>query len=231
MTSTQTYRIEIRDAGQWVPAPGEATGWTLAEARRAVSAGLRGMDDTPIAADDVRIVDEASGAVADQLTAHDHAAESLRAGIDRLHAVQLSDGRYAYLAPETDSWYRITERDICALGDDLRSGEDDAYSLWCTVCGEEIGDTEHDQLDMIADATDTPVAYRCQCGTATGDRCEWTGDREDLVHVRWVPDSDRGSAQASGSYRAYAISLYVTAECAERLEDEPFVRVIGPAYE
>lgn len=53
-----TYRIEIRDGGRWVPAPGDASGWDLEEARRAVAAGLVGLDGSPIDPDDVRIVAE-----------------------------------------------------------------------------------------------------------------------------------------------------------------------------
>jgi len=54
-----TYTIEIRGAhGVWTPAPGDATGWILTEARRAVAAGLSGHDGTPIAAADVRYIEE-----------------------------------------------------------------------------------------------------------------------------------------------------------------------------
>ena len=59
----QTYRIEIRDEGYWIHAPGEATGWTIEEARRAIASHMYGLDGTPIPADEVRIVDEQTGAV------------------------------------------------------------------------------------------------------------------------------------------------------------------------
>jgi hypothetical protein len=60
---TQTYRIEIRDdRGQWVPAPGDATGWTL----RAARAALPGLAETlthdypesPTTVDGLRIIRE-----------------------------------------------------------------------------------------------------------------------------------------------------------------------------
>lgn len=63
-----TYRIEIRDdQGRWVPAPGDATGWTLRAARRAAKA-LRltlthDYPDQPTTLDDLRIVDERTGAI------------------------------------------------------------------------------------------------------------------------------------------------------------------------
>lgn len=76
--------------------------------------------------------------------------DARRAGVDRLDAVELPDGHYAYLAPETGSWYHITEYDICDLGEALLADEDDAYSVWCASCGDEIDDTDHDQLDQIA---------------------------------------------------------------------------------
>lgn len=167
-----------------------------------------------------------------------------RAGLDRLDAVALPEGDYAYYAEEVSGWYLVSESEISELGESLLAGEDDAYSLWCASSGEAVSDLEHDQLDRIANATDADVTYRCQCGTATGVRCDWTGPREELVHIRHVYDSDRGSAQASGTYTsgAYAHSLYVTSECAEMLRyewedgeptdrEDPFVRVVGPAYE
>ncbi len=158
----------------------------------------------------------------------------------------LADGNYAYYADETSAWYLVTASDVRELGEAMMRGDEDedAYSVWCTGYGEEVGDTDHDRLDQIADETTLEVVYRCQCGEALGQRCEWTGDRKELIHVRWVPDSDRGSAQASGTYDmgAYAQSLYVTAGCAEVLRyeyadgeptdrEDPYVRVCGPAYE
>ena len=54
---TTTYTIQARDNGQWHDAPGEAQGWTLAEARRAVRAGVDGMDGGFYGRADLRIVD------------------------------------------------------------------------------------------------------------------------------------------------------------------------------
>lgn len=168
--------------------------------------------------------------------------DALATGLERLHAVDLGDGEYAYYASETACWYLTDESDVRLLGEALLAGDDEAYSTWCaTWGGSEVDDTDHVALDRIADATDQPVAYRCQCGTALGERCTWVGDRGELCHVKWVPESDRGSARASGTYGAYATSLQVTRECAEVLryeweggepterEDE-YVRVVGPAY-
>ena len=170
----------------------------------------------------------------------------LAAGTDRLDAVDIGQDQYAYWADDAHAWYVVTADDVRALGRALRDddGDADAYALWCATCGEEVSDLDHDQLDRIADATDRPVTYRCQCGRATGVRCEWTGPREELWHLRWVPDALRGSACASGTYTsgAYASSLYVTGDCADDLahvwvdgemteEEDPYVRIIGPAYE
>lgn len=56
-----TYRIECFDDRMgWTLAPGDATGWTLRDARRAVSAGLHWLDGDPIPPDRVRIVKESA---------------------------------------------------------------------------------------------------------------------------------------------------------------------------
>lgn len=174
-------------------------------------------------------------------------ADPIGAGITRLGAVDLGDEQYAYYADETRAWYLVSADDVRDLGARLLAGEQDAYSLWCAATiATEVRDTDHDRLDQIVEALgdDSRVRYRCQCGTAMGERCAWTGRRDELVHVRWVPASDRGSAQASGTYAsgAYATSLYVYRDCAELLRyewadgeqtdrEDPFVRVIGAAYE
>lgn len=53
-----TYRIEVKDEGRWVPAPGESSGWTKAEAERAIAAGIPTMDGSPSEWEDVRMVPE-----------------------------------------------------------------------------------------------------------------------------------------------------------------------------
>ena len=167
-------------------------------------------------------------------------------GINSLDAVKIGDHQYAYYAQETGAWYLVDEFDIQNLGAALRAGKPDAYSIWCAgTPATRVDDLEHDILDRIADAApDRGVSFRCQCSRATGQRCEWTGEREDLILVRWVPDADRGSAEASGTFTrgAYARSLYVSPGCAEMLRyeyedgertdrEDPYVRIVGPAYE
>lgn len=167
---------------------------------------------------------------------------ALAEGMEWLDATLLADGMYAFAA-EDGGWYRADAADIRALGARILAGTDDDR----TVQAEAVRDTDHDALDRIVTALGdvTAVDYRCQCGEAMGQRCEWTGDRRDLVRVMWVPESDRGSAEASGSYTrgAYATALQVTQDCADALaagwdEDgepleggDPFARIVGPAYE
>jgi hypothetical protein len=173
-------------------------------------------------------------------------ATAVRAGVERLSAVKVDDrGDHAYRADETGKWYQVTESDVAELGAAILAGHGgDTYSLWCTGAGEEISDLDHGALDAIMDAGGE-ARYRCQCGSATGECCEWTGDRKELMHVRWVPASLRGSAKASGTYASgpCAQSLYVSPQCADMLahvtneeeeqteELDEYVRVVGPAYE
>lgn len=173
-------------------------------------------------------------------------AERIARAVARLSAVRLADGDYAYYADETDRWYIVDPAEIESLCDymDDPALDGDGYSHWCAdTASVEVEDTDHEALDRIAEVTDTTIHYRCQCGAATGQRCEWVGRRWDLVNVRWVPESERGSADASGSgtYGAYAISLHVSSDCAEEMRyeldddgaptdrEDPYFRLVGPA--
>lgn len=181
---------------------------------------------------------------------------SLDLGVEHLNAVRLADGDYAYRAEETGLWYRVSEDDVIDLGEriekaracrtpDCADEPHDAYSHWCASCGEEISDLDHDAVTEVREAGGD-MAYRCQCGTATGQRCEWTGALEDMTVVRWVPESDRGSAKASGTYShgAYAMALTIESEtCVDVVTHEydpdtedctivsEYAHVVGPAVE
>lgn len=166
-----------------------------------------------------------------------------------IDAVDIGGDQWAHYATEAGTWW-ITDSDTLESLCDYLDHADaevrrDAYSHWCNSGdAEEVSDTDHDTLDRICDAGGSAEDdYRCQCGRATGVRCEWTGRRDRLVTVRWVPESDRGSARASGTYTsgAYAQTLYVTPRCADVLahvyvdgeqtdELDEYVRVVGPAY-
>lgn len=43
-------------------------------------------------------------------------------------------------------------------------------------------------------------AVDCQCGDITGERCNWSGAREDTVVVIYVPPQDRGTVEALGGW-------------------------------
>jgi len=186
-----------------------------------------------------------AGQTAGQTVGQGEEAGHLAAGVDYLDAIQV-DGDYAYLAAETRRWWVCTAEEVVDLGERLAADPDRGYSEWCSGwSGEEVDGLAHDILDAICAAGGAAERdYTCQCGQALGERCAWSGHREELVLVRWVPDSDVGSAQASGTgtYGAYARRLYVAPECAEVLRyvyvdgertevEDPYVRVVGPAYD
>lgn len=161
---------------------------------------------------------------------------NVKIAVERLGAVRLADGGYAYRAAETGHWYIVSGADLEALGERLAADDPDAA---------EVDGQDHNTLDAICAAGGAADHdYTCQCGKAMGERCMWRGHRRELHLVRWVPESDRGSAQACGgyTYSGYARTLYVSAECARTLahmyEDgeqtealDPYVRDCGPAYE
>lgn len=63
----ETYRIEVKHEGRWVPAPGEATGWSKADAERAIAAGIpaMNMNGSLTVWDDVRMVCEEADTLSD----------------------------------------------------------------------------------------------------------------------------------------------------------------------
>lgn len=168
-------------------------------------------------------------------------AACIAAAIERLGAVTLADGDYAYYAEESREWWTVTDDDVAELGAMLLAGESDAYSIWCAEgYGDLVNDTDHDAVEEIKKAGGN-INFRCQCGAWSGERClgEET-DRSELVRVRFVPDWQKGSAKASGTYTrgAYATEIAVSEECAEQMrylrdedgdlttEEDPFVEVL-----
>ena len=80
-----------------------------------------------------------------------------------------------------------------------------------------------------------PQHVRCECGTALGERCEWTGDPRETVIVEWMPEYLRASHRAAGHAGRWpangAIHLRCEQSCAELLtadeDDAPWARIIG----
>lgn len=67
----------------------------------------------------------------------------------------------------------------------------------------------------------TTKTRTCECGTATGQHCPWTGPAADTVTLEWMPLHLRASHEAAGNSGRYpdngALRLRVAAECAEAL--------------
>lgn len=150
-----------------------------------------------------------------------------KAGADALDAVSMGGGMYAHYADETSAWYLVDADDMVTLGAALLDGRDlsDVYSRWCAETGsEEVDGTDHATLDRIAH-TGRTVTYRCQCGEATGERCAWSGPRDQMATVDWMPEHLRESHRAAGNAGAYphngALRLRVHPDCAELLADDP----------
>jgi hypothetical protein len=69
-----------------------------------------------------------------------------------------------------------------------------------------------------------PRAMRCECGEATGQRCEWTGPASETVLVEWMPESLRAShvaAHNKGSHPANgSLRLRCERACARMLVEQ-----------
>jgi hypothetical protein len=73
------------------------------------------------------------------------------------------------------------------------------------------------------DSEDLAEEVHCECGEATGVRCEWTGPKADTVAIDWMPESLRESHRAARNSGRYphngALRLRVNSDCAEMLEE------------
>lgn len=62
---------------------------------------------------------------------------------------------------------------------------------------------------------------RCECGEATGVRCEWCGPVGDTVVIEWMPKFLRASHTAAGGNGSYPANgserLRVECSCADLL--------------
>lgn len=63
--------------------------------------------------------------------------------------------------------------------------------------------------------------YRCGCGEWTGQACEWTGPREEMVVVEYMPECLRESHRAARNSGVYphngAVRVACCRQCAEEL--------------
>ena len=77
------------------------------------------------------------------------------------------------------------------------------------------------------------TTVQCECGAATGERCQWSGPAAETVVVEWMPEYLRESHAAAGNAGAYpangSLRLRVERECAARLVagDEEWASVVG----
>jgi len=63
----------------------------------------------------------------------------------------------------------------------------------------------------------TAPEHHCQCGRATGERCQWSGPLAETVEIKYVPPYLRGTVRAAGTARGCIERLRVHQECAELL--------------
>jgi len=53
-----------------------------------------------------------------------------------IDATEIAPDVWVYLPSEVNRHYTVTDEDLASLGRDLRLDIPDAYSLWCSVCGD-----------------------------------------------------------------------------------------------
>lgn len=104
--------------------------------------------------------------------------------------------------------------DCASKGDDRWSSitEDDMREALAPIAAE---------IAEVARYAAETEANRCQCGEATGERCEGDLRSDGCVTVEWMPPQYRESHRAAGNAGVYphngALRLRVTTDCAEML--------------
>lgn len=74
---------------------------------------------------------------------------------------------------------------------------------------------------------------RCECGEWMGERCNWSGPREEMVLVEWMPNYLRASHEAAGNRGSYphngSVRVLVEKSCAENIlqHDSEWTSVVG----
>jgi len=126
-----------------------------------------------------------------------------------------------YVRPEdTDEWViaRMTPADDELVGDDAEI---------VTMIAREIAgrvrddDTTPDDDELVG--AEIGVTH-CECGTWTGERCEWTGPIAETVVVEYMPPYLRASHAAAGNAGCHPMNgswrVRVEISCADRLLDD-----------
>ncbi len=71
---------------------------------------------------------------------------------------------------------------------------------------------------------------RCQCGTVTGESCDWQGTIRAMVIVEWMPVSLRASHEAAHNIGVYplngAVRLLVARVHAGEVDDTRWCRIV-----
>jgi len=65
------------------------------------------------------------------------------------------------------------------------------------------------------------MTLNCQCGALTGRRCDWHGDASETVEVDYVPEYQRGTAEAAGTHVGLTERVRVCADCADWITHIP----------
>jgi len=98
-----------------------------------------------------------------------------------IDATEIAPDVWVYLPSEVNRHYTVTSEDLATLGRDLRAGAPDAYSLWCSVCGDESTD------DEIAEYTGTHGGIM-KLKFKVGDKVRSAPDSSDVsaMKAHWV---------------------------------------------
>ena len=109
-----------------------------------------------------------------------------------------------------------------------RIAQEHADNLAETVYYSESGGADDEDIGTAVE----PRTVRCECGHWSGERCAWTGPKEETVIVEWMPEHLRASHTAANNRGVYphngAERIRVERSCADRMveHDGDWCRII-----
>lgn len=117
----------------------------------------------------------------------------------------------------------------------LDSAEAESWAMGAENNGKDLPDEWGGfHTRALAELADAAEKVQCECGTAIGEPCQWSGPRSEMVLLEWMPEHLRDSHTAAGNHGEYphngAVRLRVALSCAEFLEenDSDWTTEVGP---
>lgn len=132
-------------------------------------------------------------------------------------AVQETAGGYLMsgpLTPEQEADCRSNLDDVTIDGEIVETLDADLEDITYSAA-------DHMGLNLVCREVTTPV---CDSGRVTSERCQWSGEADELTEIEYMPEDLRASHTAAGNRGVYpangASRIHVCQDCREALVDD-----------